>query len=678
MAASDKRELILDLLARDKTGQGTGSAARNLKGVGDEADKTGRKLGLFGRESKKAEDAADDLGDEASDVAKQLGKLDAQIELAKHELGGLARAFADTDDAAQRLDISKVQRKLNADISRLTKNKAILKGLIPEPEEKDFRSLGNKLTTGLKGAWERAGGALKGAGAIAGIAALGPELGGLVAAGIVGGVGLGGIIGGVALTAKNPQIAAYGKQIGSTFMKDVGAEAEGAFLNPVQKSLGQLDVAAQQSVGKIGKIFQNLAPELEPLTKNLIGAGNALLDSFVYASAKAGPVIRAFGRLAEGVGKDVGGLIEEMADHSDVAADAVDHLTDTIHVLTSALGPAIGALSEGYVALKKITDWADGVPVLGDALDALKTALLGPLGLFGEFAEKVGLSKKATEEAVPPTKELTGEQKALQQSFDDATRAALGEQSALDELSKQLKAQTDPVFGLLTAQDKLAEAQKNVAEATKKHGSKSKEAEQALRDLAEAALDVEGAAGALGDEFNGQMTPALEATLRSAGLTTSQINKLKGQFREAKGAGEAFAKNYRANLQVTGTQESAARVQHVRDLLAQVRSKKISVNVLINDGRLDKVNNQLDRLGARATGGSVLKGVPYTVGEGGKEVFVPESNGRVMSASASRGMRAAPSGVAGGGGGTLQLEVVGQQEIVTFFRYLIRSANLIQ
>jgi hypothetical protein len=41
-----------------------------------------------------------------------------------------------------------------------------------------------------------------------------------------------------------------------------------------------------------------------------------------------------------------------------------------------------------------------------------------------------------------------------------------------------------------------------------------------------------------------------------------------------------------------------------------------------NESRIDKVNNQLDRLGARATGGPVKRGKAYMVGEHRPEVFV--------------------------------------------------------
>jgi hypothetical protein len=78
----------------------------------------------------------------------------------------------------------------------------------------------------------------------------------------------------------------------------------------------------------------------------------------------------------------------------------------------------------------------------------------------------------------------------------------------------------------------------------------------------------------------------------------------------------------------------------------------------------------------------VQKGVPYWVGEEGPELVLPQSNGMVLTAAQSRTYGTKVGGgapMAGGGGSrTLRLELAGQQEIVTMFRYLVRTANLLE
>lgn len=682
MAASDKRELILDLLARDKTDSATKSAARNIKNVGDEADKTGRKLGVFGRSAQEADDKAEGLSRETDHTSRSLEKLDAQIKLAEHELKGLARAFAETDDAAERLDISKVQRKLQADIAKMTKNANLLKGMIPpEPEiQKEVTSFRTKVGGKLQSAFKNLGEHkfLTGASVLG--AGLAPEIAGLLAAAVVGGVGIGGIVGGVALAAKNPAISGWAGRIGKTFMESITKEAQTSFTKPLEGSLGQLEAAAATAAPKIGQIFTNLAPSLEPLTKDVIGAGNALLDSFVYASSKAKPVLDALGRLILGLGNDFADLTKQFADHSDVAAAAVDHLTDTIHLTTEGLGPLITVLAETYKWLDKISGSVSGVPILGEAVKGFAAILGGPITMLGGFVDLLDKMRGKTKEATWVTPQLTEEQTRLATAMDDAAKAARGEQDALDELAKQMKAQTDPVFGLLDAQDKLKKSQTELTKAIKEHGKGSDEAKAAERRLAESAIELEAAAGALGQTFNGKMTPAMKATLEAAGLTKSQIKDLEKQFANAKTEGNKFAKDYRARASVDGVPGA---IKQIRSLKAELKSMKPNWTVTIRQNFLtfgkpySPAGVKSGNIGGLSTGGSTREGTPTWVGENGPELLMMDRPARVLSAAASRGVTQ---------GGqmpysqprALQLELVGQQEVVSMFRYLIRTANLIQ
>lgn len=678
MAASDKRELILDLLARDKTESGTKSAGKNIGDVGDKAEGAGRKLGIFGKSAEVADDKAAGLSKETAETGRQLDRLDAQIKLAEHELRGLAKAFADTDDAAERLDLSKVQRKLQQDISRLTKNQNILKGLIPdEPQTKSF---GDKVREQIRKGIGNLGDHkfLTGAGILG--TALAPEIAGLLAAAVVGGVGIGGIVGGVALAAKNPAISGWAGRIGKTFMDGITKEADQAFTKPLEGSLSQLEAAASSAVPKIGKIFDNLAPSLEPLTKNLIGAGNALLDGFVYASGKAKPVLDALGRLILTLGQDFESLTKQFADHSDVAADAVDHLTNSIHLAVEGIGPLVTVLAETYKWLDKVNGAASGIPILGDAIHGFATFLGGPLAIVGDFVNNIDNMKKASKGAtwvIPP---LTEEQQKLKTAMDDSAKAARGEQDALDELSKQMKAQTDPVFALLDAQEKLRKQQKATNDAIKEHGKNSDEAKDAERRLAEAAIDLEGAAGALGGTFNGKMTPAMESTLRAAGLTEGQIKALKKQFGEAKNAGNDFAKKYAAQAVVNGVPGAIKQVKSLKAELASMKTKwtvTIRQNFLTFGKPYSPGGVASGNVGGLATGGSVL-GSPFMwVGENGPELYDTRQM-RIFSASSSRGRTLAAPSPTATGPTAIRLELVGQQEVVAAFRYLIRTANLIQ
>ncbi|WP_433304221.1 hypothetical protein ACQP2F_14305 [Actinoplanes sp. CA-030573] len=51
-----------------------------------------------------------------------------------------------------------------------------------------------------------------------------------------------------------------------------------------------------------------------------------------------------------------------------------------------------------------------------------------------------------------------------------------------------------------------------------------------------------------------------------------------------------------------------ARAKRVRGLLDQLHSRTISVNVVVRDAKLNKVNRQLSDAAFRAVGGPVTKG----------------------------------------------------------------------
>jgi hypothetical protein len=134
--------------------------------------------------------------------------------------------------------------------------------------------------------------------------------------------------------------------------------------------------------------------------------------------------------------------------------------------------------------------------------------------------------------------------------------AAKGERQALSDLAKALKAETDPVFALISAQQGMRDAQAAATKAVKEHGAKSKEARAADVDLAKAAIDLQGAAGNLGNSFNGKLTPAMRDTLKAAGLTKSEINAVAGQFRDAKKDGDKFAGKYAAQVSAPGAKQA--------------------------------------------------------------------------------------------------------------------------
>jgi ABC-type transporter Mla subunit MlaD len=663
--ADEKRQLILDLLARNKMRNDTNAAADDIDKLGRAAEDADEKTQGLGKSSEKTSKQTDKLGHSLSDTKSRIAGLDKDIEGIQRELAGLSASFADTNDAASRLDISKAIRKSENDLRRVTKNRSILSDLLPDPEP-EVKRWGSKFSSALNDSviGDLSSSSLLGtAGAVLGVT-LAPMIGGVISAAVLGGVGAGGIIGGIALAASSSQqIKTWAGNIGSTFKAGVTAEARGAFEGPIMDSLGKVEVLAASAVPKIGKIFDQLAPSTFKLTDNLVRAGDAILDSLVNAAGKAGPVMGVLGNIIEDTGTNLGNFIDMAADHSDEAASALSDLNDalqnTIKVATyvvqglddikGGLDSLDNGIDKARYSLEDHVSWldltADGYKKGSTAAQMYRDGLIGVAGSANDYDHYLA-------GAVDSTNTLAGAQ-------SNAQKAAEGQRDALVGLSKELRAQTDPAFALLTAQDGVRDAQNAAADATKRYGANSEEARAASRKLADAALTLQGAAGAVAGSFDGKLSPSMRNTLKAAGLTKSQIAGVEAELKRAKAAADAYAGRYVA---------------------------EIITNYTYNVGGAD-YNREKNRgnLGKRAAGGPVTRGVPYIVGENGPEIVVPDMNARVLSNSASRGVAnhtGAGVGVATGSPGrsqTLQLEVVGSDaRLVSLLKYLIRTANVLE
>lgn len=666
--ADEKKQLILDLLARNKMGPGTAEGARDLDKLGNAADRAGKSTEKLGGVTVIAGKETEKLGHSAEDTKRRIDDLDQEIRNSTRELGLLAVAFHEAGSQAEKLDVSKAMRRTENDIRRTTKAKGILSGLLPDVEEvsKDGRKIGKGLAQSI-GSGIAAGRQYAIAGAVALAISLAPEVGAVIGGAIVGGVGIGGIIGGIALAASSDtQIQGYASRIGKNFLTTIQAEARGSFSEFIMEDLGKVEALANRAAVALGKIFRNLAPELGPFVDNLIRAGDVLLGSFVNASSKAAGPLNAIGNLIENVSIHIGKLIDTSSQYSKEGASAIDffgsvltHAIDIVTFFVQAASMAVQAIHEVGDAFKASRNWledhigwldatADGYKKGSEAAELYRQGLIGAKGSATDYDHFLAGAIESTDK--------------LKTAQENETKAAHGQRDALKAVSDELRAQSDPAFALLNAQENLRTKQDALTEATKKYGGKSKEAGAAARELASAAIDLQGAAGDLSGKFTGELTPAMQANLEAAGLTAGEIAAVKRQFQQAKAAGDAYAKTYRAKVITDYINRYSNVVTSAADKAYEDTKKSIK---------------------KRASGGPVSRGEPYLVGENGPEVVVPSAAGRVLSAAGSRGM--ARNGLAGtptrmgrGGPQVLQLELIGPEEVRVFIRKLIRSANLLQ
>lgn len=594
---ADKRELILDVLMRDKTGQASKSAAGHLEDIGDAAEDAAKSTEKLGDESDRAEDQVGKLGKSSRTAAQHVAALDDQIGSVERELRGMAAAWNDANTQAEKDEISTAIRRTQRELRDLNKNKNILGSLLPKPAEiapvvaRAGMAAGESFLSNFAKTASKTG-------PLAPVAIgmglyMAPLLGANIAAGILGGAGVGGVIGGLALASRDSRVKSEAKGLGKEILGQLELSA-GAFVPAALDGIEQVRGSFQNMSGDLKSIFDNSARYVAPLIRGITGLIERTVSGASKAVAGARPVIEALENNLPRIGDALGDVLESIADDGPAAAVALTALFDVIEVGIRSVGTVVNGLTEVY-------------------------GFLASTGVLGSEAQMQWLSyKAATDLAAESTKKLPPAMNAV-------ATAAREETYALTELSKELRAQTDPTFGLLRAQDKLAEAHKATSEAAKEHGRQSPEYQEALRREAEAALTLEAAAGQVAATTGGKMTPQLYATLRAAGVTEDRIADLAAQFTNAKRKGDAFAKTYNASIKVNTEQASRALA-----LYRQFRNKKITVDVFVAQHRANKVDAQLGGGAFRAEGGPVRAGVPYIVGEKRPEVFVPEANGTIV------------------------------------------------
>lgn len=618
--ATDKREIVTDLLARNKMGPATKAAADDLDKVGRAADKAGDQAEDFSKSSVLAGEGAERMGKESATAARHVDKLQDEIKQTERELVKLAAAFAATGDASERLDISKSVRKTQNELRRLTSNKKILEDAFPDSPGK----LKN-FTNAVSGAFSKITATAAEVGPQVGRAlgaALAPSLVGALNSAIVGAVGIAGIGAGVALAVSGDQkLQEAGTIAGKRFLTGMQKGAAAGLSGPIMRSIDLLSSAGDRITTKWTKTFHVLGDSVVPLTKDIITGVERISDALANVASKSGPAIAAIG--------------DSFILLADGAADFLEALTgsksanDSLVTIAGTLGTILTVT--GWV-IKKIDEFLEAggkwMPL------TLPATLLGKL--FKKMADDAGDATDAVQEHT--------------QALSNNELAARGNADALGQVNNELKKQADPVFALRDAQMKLAEAHDKSTEAVKKHGASSKEAKEATRNLAKAALELQGSVGALGKDFDGKLSPAMRSSLAAAGLTKREINDVESEFRAARKAGDSYAKTYAATTKVYGADTARKSLFSVKEVADDI-PRAVSIGIRITGvGNVSAAAAAIRKQYARARGGPVQAGQPYWVGEEGPELVFPSGNGTVINASASRRMAAGlPTGYAAGG-----------------------------
>lgn len=261
------------------------------------------------------------------------------------------------------------------------------------------------------------------------------------------------------------------------------------------------------------------------------------------------------------------------AHHNEAAKQRIDELTDAIKGDAGALGEQTRALVVHQLEQAGVLKQAEAY---GLSLTTVTDAALGNAAAVDKLNRSLGLNSLATDRSATVTsegvdKELTARASLVAQiqaqagEVADAAGAARREGDAMDKTSDSahalagsiggvtastqkatdaakaytnaLHAQADPVFALGDALKDLRDKQDAARTATEKHGASSKQARQANLDLAQSALEAEGAAATLagamddGSASADQMRNVLKTWVKEGLLTQNQADSIRESLR---------------------------------------------------------------------------------------------------------------------------------------------------
>lgn len=557
----------------DVDGKGFDEAAAAAKGLGDTVGKTSRKAGR-----------------DVDEMSRHVDRLDGQIRQAEAGVRDLAKAFVATGDPKIVAQLRAQQRELTA----LTKTRKMLA---------DGDSKGG-LADSIRSNLQKVSPVAAGVGAFG--ASMTPLLSAIIASAVVGGVGVGGIVGGIALAARSPAVKDRAQKLGESVLGGLTVQARDAFSQPLLESMDELERVAARTIPRIGQIFDDLAPSLLPLTRDLGRSADGLLAGVQDVAANSGPVLAELGKLLADLGESVGGLLSSLADHPEAAAWAVEHLNDTVTALLSTVGAGMSVLltvGDAIAAIKETTGgWADGNAVVAGTLKTLKSALLGPVDLISDMYEAwkamTPEGQKAAEvaRANAVAAEILADKEAKLKEAQDAAAAAQQDlTAAMGALNPAGARAQQVVDGLKKAIDSLYGAQMRATDANEGY-------EASWDDLSESVkrnkgtLDIHTAAGrANRDALQGLLTSSRDMYLADieAGKSTEEATQ---KHRERTKAVEKEASRLGLNKKITG---------ELIDTYGQIPPKKTTL--LVADG-VNRVADQLFELSVIQY--ALAKGIP--------------------------------------------------------------------
>lgn len=606
------RDVEADIVLNDKTDKGARSAAQSLKAVDKAAKDAQHSLDGAAKSTEK-------LGKSSNSNSQGIAKLSHEIGLAKNELGSLAKAFTQTDNAAQRIDITKAMRRQTQEISRLTKNKGILEALEPDRTtiQKFGDNLGKSLSQSVKdgiSAEGSVGPAIAGA-----VIPFLPLIGGAISAAVIGGASIGGVVGGIALASRDVRVKSAASSLKTVISGTLNDNA-GVFVKPTVQAIDTIQAKFEQLRPQIKSIFSNSSQYVAPLAHGISEALGGITEGVSNLVANGGPVIASLSAGIDKFGKTVGDGLTRISQDGPAAASALDDIFNAAdHATTATLGVVdfFSKIKGGFDDLDNTIDKSryklEDALSIGDnpgaQFDITADGMSNIERRAKQASESTGKFSKVIRGAAQISRDASG-------NFDEFGNAITTAGEAIPTLTDKLNNLYNVEHGVFDANTDAAASFDDLKQSIKENGK---------------TLDIHTAKGRANRTALSQLASALNKTVSAsidANDAQSKTNKIASQnyssfVKAARGLGlsTAAAKKYASQLGLippqkttkiyANTHDAAGRIAALKGQLNGIQSKSIAIAVAVHVENLrNKVNSQLGAAAYYSAAGSTFAATP--------------------------------------------------------------------
>lgn len=277
-------------------------------------------------------------------------------------------------------------------------------------------------------------------------------------------------------------------------------------------ALGAIGIALTAATAAF-LIFRQQQDEVEVSTENLVQD----LERFQNSGRITGEITKILGDDASELKGRLEALDPALRDNRGLWDSFLDTFRAN-HTEMDLLKKELADLDEGLAAF--VREGGDGKAVLDD------------------LAAAYGLSEQEMQHVIQALPRYRQEMERAKEEEIDATDAVFDHLASLKELGDELRAQTDPVFAWIQAQQRVEDQQKAVTEAAKEFGRNSPEHERALLDLAAAELGLVDATSDVQGAFDESLIPALEQLVEDGHLSESAFRELRDELQRSKRAAD--------------------------------------------------------------------------------------------------------------------------------------------